>query len=232
MKNYNEFISIKQWAEEDRPREKLLNKGKKTLSNAELIAILIGTGSKNETAVDLAKKILRTHHDNLNELSKISVTDLIKFNGIGKAKAIIIIAALELANRRRSATVLSRIKITCSKDAFDILKSHIGDAQYEEFWIMLLNRANKVLQNFNISEGGISGTVADPRKIFKIAIENNASSIVLCHNHPSGNVQPSESDIKLTHKLKDAGDHLDIQVIDHIIIGENQYFSFADENIL
>ena len=232
MKTYTDFISIKQWAEEDRPREKLVQKGKKTLSNAELMAILLGTGNRNETAVDLAKRILNAYQDNLNEISKISVADLIKFKGIGKAKAIVIIAALELSNRRNGSPVLTRKKISCSQDAFDIIKVNIGDVQYEEFWIILLNRANRVLSSFNISEGGISGTVADPRKIYKIALENSASSVILCHNHPSGNVNPSDADIKLTHKLRDAGNHLDIQVLDHIIVGDGNYYSFADDNIL
>jgi len=228
-KNYS---PIREWAEDDRPREKLLIKGRQSLSDAELIAILMGSGSRNESAVDLAKRILRTSQDNLLELSKLSVKDLIKFKGVGEAKAVCIIAALELGKRRRGAEVLERKKITCSKDVFEFFTSLIGDYAFETFFILLLNRANKIIRHIQISEGGITGTVADPKKIFKLALENNGTSIILCHNHPSGNVKPSEADIRLTKKLKNAGDMLDIPVLDHIILGEEQYFSFADEGEL
>jgi len=226
------YTPIREWAEDDRPREKLLLKGRQSLSDAELIAILMGSGSRNESAVDLAKRILRTSQDNLLELSKLSVMDLIKFKGVGEAKAVCIIAALELGKRRRGAEVLERKKITCSKDVFEYFTSVIGDYTFETFFILLLNRANKIIRHIQISEGGITGTVADPKKIFKLALEHNGTSIILCHNHPSGNVNPSDADIRLTKKLKNAGEMLDIPVLDHIILGEEKYFSFADEGEL
>lgn len=230
MEPTKQYYPIREWAEDDRPREKLLSKGKQSLSDAELIAILMGSGSRNESAVDLAKRILKESKDNLIELSKLSVKDLTKFKGVGEAKAISIIAALELGKRRRRVEALEKQKISSSKDAFEYLTSIFGDSHYETFYILLLNRANKVIKEVQISEGGISGTVADPKKIFKIALENNASSIILCHNHPSGNIQPSEADIQLTKKLKKSGEVLDLPVIDHIILGEENYYSFADEN--
>jgi len=225
-------LPIKSWAENDRPREKLLAKGKGVLSEAELIAILIGSGSKNESAVDLAKRILKHVDHNMIELSKLTINDLMKFKGIGEAKAISIVAALELGKRRREAEVLERKKIACSKDVFDVFQSILTDNQYEEFWVLLLGRSNKIIKKLSISEGGISGTIADPKKIFKIAIDNNASSIILCHNHPSGNIQPSDADIRLTKKIKEAGEFLDLPIVDHVIIGDENYYSFADENIL
>lgn len=230
--NTRNYAPIREWAEDDRPREKLLLKGRHSLSDAELIAILMGSGSRNESAVDLAKRMLRESHDNLLELSKLGVNDLVRFKGVGNAKAVSIIAALELGKRRRGAEALERKKITCSKDVFEFFISLLGDMNYETFYILLLNRANKIIRPVQISEGGMSGTVADPKKIFKIALQNNATSIILCHNHPSGNVKPSDADIRLTKKLKNAGEMLDIPVLDHIIIGEERYFSFADENEL
>jgi DNA repair protein RadC len=224
--------SIKYWSEDDRPREKLLFKGKSILSDAELIAILIGSGNKNESAVELSKKILNSVNNNLIELSKLSTNELMTFNGIGNAKALSIVAALELGSRRRVADVIVKDKIKDSKEVFEYFSSNFTDKSYEEFWILMLNRANRIIKKVNISEGGISGTVVDPKKVFRIALENKACSIVLCHNHPSGNVQPSEADIKLTKKLKDAGNILDIVVVDHIIIGIECYFSFSDEGIL
>lgn len=229
VKNY---ISIREWAEDDRPREKLILKGRQSLSDAELIAILMGSGSRNESAVDLAKRILRDASDNLLELSKLSVKDLMKYKGVGEAKAISIIAALELGRRRRGAEALDRKKITSSKDVFEYFVSLFGDQNYELFYILLLNRANKIIRHIEISEGGISGTVADPKKIFKMALENNATSIILSHNHPSGSVKPSDADIRLTKKLKNAGEMLDVPVLDHIIIGDEKYYSFADEGII
>lgn len=232
MEEYINHITIKNWAEDDRPREKLLLKGKNALSDAELLAIVLTTGSRSESAVDLAKKILKSAGDNLAELSKIGIPDLMKFNGIGEAKAIGIVAALELGRRRNEAEVMSREKITNSRDAFEVLRSSLGDLPYEEFWILLLNKANKVIRKCSISEGGVSGTVVDPKKIFKIALDNHASSIILGHNHPSGNIQPSEADHKITKKVKDAGNMLDVAVLDHIIIGDDRYYSFADEGSL
>ncbi|MBN2172681.1 MAG: DNA repair protein RadC [Bacteroidales bacterium] len=232
MNTESDYFPIRQWAEGDRPREKLLLKGKQSLSDAELIAILMGSGSRNESAVDLAKRILKSAKDNLIELTKMDVRDLQKFKGVGEAKAISIIAALELGKRRRGAEALEKKKITSSKDVFEYFSGIFGDSNYEAFYILLLNRGNKIIREVQISEGGFSGTVADPKKIFKIALENNATSIILCHNHPSGNIQPSDADIKLTHKLKSAGEMLDLQVLDHIILGEEKYYSFADEGTL
>lgn len=231
MTEQDAFLSIKQWAEDDRPREKLLLKGKNALSDAELIAILFSTGSKNETAVDIAKKVLNSVSGNLVDLSKLNIKELQKFKGIGEAKAISLLAALELGRRRRESEVSERKIIISSKDVFELFQSELSDNTYEEFWILLLNRANKIISKHCISEGGISGTVVDPKKIFKLALENNASSMILCHNHPSGNIKPSEQDISLTKKLKEGGRILDIQVTDHIIISDKSYFSFNDEGI-
>ncbi len=232
MKKYDPILSIKQWAEEDRPREKLLLKGRKNLSNAELIAIILGSGSRRETAVDISKKLLSAHNGNLFEISKLTVRELTKINGIGTAKAVAIMAALELANRKSTWQPLQRKGIQCSRDVFDLMSGVLSESRYEEFWIVLLNRANKVLSQIQLSEGGLSGTVADPRKIFKIALEYETSSVILCHNHPSGNIKPSESDINLTRKIVYSGNMLDISILDHIIIGAREYFSFADENML
>jgi len=230
--NFKNKNSIKFWSEDDRPREKLLSKGKKILSDSELIAILIGSGNRKESAVDLSKKILQSVNNNLIELSKLSINELMKFNGIGEAKAISIIAALELGSRRRESDVINKVKISSSKDVFELFSSNFSDTPFEEFWILMLNRANHIIKKINISEGGISGTFVDAKKIFSIALENKASSIVLCHNHPSGNIQPSEADIKLTKKIKEAGVALDIAIVDHIIIGIEKYYSFADEGII
>jgi DNA repair protein RadC len=232
MEPSKEYYPIREWAESDRPREKLLMKGKNALSDAELLAILMGSGSKNESAVDLAKRILRQSNDNLIELSKLGVSELTKFKGVGDAKAITIIAAMELGKRRRGAEVLEKKKIMSSRDVFEYFSGILGDNTYEAFYILLLNRANHIIREVQISEGGFAGTVADPKKIFKIALEHNASTMILCHNHPSGNIQPSDADIKLTRKLKSAGEMLDLPVVDHIIIGDEKYFSFADEGQL
>lgn len=232
MESSKEYIPIHEWAEDDRPREKLLLKGKHSLSDAELIAILMGSGSKSESAVDLAKRILKSSKDNLIELSKLGVKDLVKFKGVGEAKAISIIAALELGKRRRMEEALEKKKIGSSIDVFEYFSGILSDSTYEAFYILMLNRANKIIREIQISEGGMSGTVADPKKIFKLALEQNAAAIILCHNHPSGNIKPSDADIKLTHKLKSAGEMLDLPVIDHIILGEENYYSFADEGKL
>jgi DNA repair protein RadC len=232
MKEYSNKLSIKEWAEDDRPREKLLNKGRLALSNAELIAILISSGSIDESAVDLSKRILASTQDSLIELSKLSIADLCAFKGIGPVRAVTIIAALELGRRRREAEALQKKTISSSRDAFEVMQSTLADISYEEFWILLLNRANQVIRKVNISEGGFAGTVADPKKIFKLALENNASGIILCHNHPSGNLKPSDADITLTRKLKEAGAHLDLPILDHLIIGDEKYLSFADDALL
>ena len=224
---------INEWAEDDRPREKLLNKGKSTLSNAELIAILIGSGNKKQSAVELAQEIMDKAGNNLIELSKFTIQDLTsRFKGIGSAKAISIIAALELGKRRLMTQALEKKKITCSKDAYDILTPFLTDLYSEEFRILLLDRANKVIANLPIGQGGFSGTVADPKKIFKEALAHNSSGIILAHNHPSGNRKPSDADISLTKKLKRAGDDLEIHILDHIIVTNDGYYSFADEGTM
>jgi DNA repair protein RadC len=232
METYPNHTTIRNWAEDDRPREKLMLKGRQSMSDAELLAILIGSGTRHETAVELAKNILHRAHDNLVELSKMNLNELMAVKGIGQARAITILAALELGRRRNESEVLIRDKIRTSRDAYEIFRSTMGDRPYEEFWIILLNKANKVLQKCNISEGGISGTVVDPKKIFKISLDHHASSIILGHNHPSGVVTPSEADQRITKKIRDAGAMLEVTVLDHLIIGENNYYSFADEGTL
>lgn len=223
---------IRSWAEGDRPREKLLAKGRSVLSDAELIAILFGSGSRNETAVDLAKRVLASKENNLDELGRMSVKDLMRFKGIGEAKAISLIAALELGRRRKTAGPLKRPRISGSQDAFSEIYSVMADLPHEEFWVVLLNRANEVISKKNMSKGGVSGTVVDAKIIFKMATEHLASAIILVHNHPSGNLRPSQADINLTNKLKEAGDILEIPVLDHLIIGRGKYYSFKDEGRL
>ncbi|MEA3445292.1 MAG: DNA repair protein RadC [Bacteroidota bacterium] len=222
-------LSIKQWAVEDRPREKFISKGINSLSDAELIAILIGSGSRNESAVELAKRILGSAGNNLHELGKFSVLELKKQKGIGEAKAITIIAALELGRRRKITDIINREKISTSKNAAEIFQAILSDLPHEEFWVLLLNRANKVIDKQRISQGGVAGTVIDPRIVMKLAIEKLASSIILCHNHPSGTCLPSENDNKITRVMKKAGEILEIPIIDHIIICDKSYYSFADE---
>ena len=232
MDEYTNRTPIRNWAEDDRPREKFLMKGRLSLSDAELLAILLVSGTRSESAVDLAKTVLMHAKFNLAELSKMSISNLVAIRGIGQARAIAILAALELGRRRNESDVLTREKISRSRDAYEIFRSTMGDRPYEEFWIILLNRANKVLQKCNISEGGISGTVVDPKKIFKISLDHHASAIILGHNHPSGVVTPSEADERITKKICDAGALLDIAVLDHLIIGEDTFYSFADEDML
>lgn len=232
MENYEGKISIKSWAEEDRPREKLLAQGRRVLSDAELIAILIGSGSPNESAVDLSKRILHHYSGDLNSLGKSSVNDLSKFKGIGEAKAITIIAAMELGRRRKETAHNEAEKITYSKDIFHLMHRYFADLNHEEFWIILLNRANKVLSRHLISKGGQAGTIADPKIIFQTALENHAASIILAHNHPSGNLKPSQADIDLTKKLRHASVLLDIAIPDHLIFTDSKYYSFADEGMM
>lgn len=227
-----ERLPISQWAEDDRPREKMIKNGKSVLSDAELIAILLRSGSRDKSAVELARSMLQKCENNLITLSKLGVDDLTRFKGVGEAKALSIVAALELGLRRRHAEVPEKQVIVTSKDAFELFYPYLTDSHYEEFWVLFLNRANRRLSVLNISEGGQAGTVADPKKIFKLALEQNAASMILCHNHPSGNLKPSEADIKLTRKLKDAGQMLDMPVLDHLIIGDEKYYSFADEGML
>ncbi|TXK23467.1 JAB domain-containing protein [Pontibacter qinzhouensis] len=230
--SYQPALNIKGWAEEDRPREKLLLKGKAALSDAELIAILIGSGTPKLTAVDVAKLILAAVNNDLNELAKLSVNDLKKHKGIGEAKAISIVSALELGRRRKETLASAKTRITCSTDIYNYIKPQLLDLPHEEFWIILLNRANIVMRKEAISTGGVAGTVADPKIIFKKALEQLASSVILVHNHPSGNLKPSAADISLTKKMKEAGTLLDLPILDHIIFTDNDYYSFADEGIL
>ncbi len=226
-------LSIKNWAVEDRPREKLRSKGLSSLSNAELIAILIGSGNKNESAVDLSKRILYDVKNNLNQLGKTTIEQLQKkYIGIGEAKAITIIAALELGRRRKLSEIEQKSQIKSSNDVYELMHPVLADLPHEEFWIILLNRANKVITTQKISQGGLSGTVIDTRLIMKAGIDQLASSIILCHNHPSGNKLPSQQDKSITNKLKEAGKTMDIPVLDHIIITDEGYFSFADEGLL
>jgi DNA repair protein RadC len=232
MKDYQPKLSIKSWAEDDRPREKLILKGRTSLSDAELIAILIGSGNRNQSAVELAKVILSTFDNNLNEVAKRSVKDLMKFHGIGEAKAVSIIAALEIGRRRKVEQPTEKLKIRNSTDSYDILYPMLADKPLEEFWILLLNQKNNVMSKHLISKGGVSGTMVDVRVILKLALEELACSIVLAHNHPSGSVRPSHQDKNLTQKICKATNMLDIKVLDHIIIGEEDYFSFADDNLL
>lgn len=227
-----EHITIKSWAEEDRPREKLMLKGRHVLSDAELIAILISSGNAEETAVELSKRILAGAENNLNELSRQSVHDLIKYKGIGEAKAISIVAALELGRRRKTEENLKRGQITSSKDAVDIFQPLLGDIAHEEFWILFLNRANHVIGKNHVSSGGMTGTVVDPKMIFKAALDAKAVSIILCHNHPSGNVKPSQQDTDLTKKIVAAGKLMEISVLDHVIVAQGAFFSFADEGMM
>lgn len=224
--------SIKNWATEDRPREKMLEKGRETLSDAELIAILIGSGNSNESAVDLSRRILRDVDDNLIQLSQLNINDLTRYNGIGKAKAVSILAALELGRRRRFAEASTQTFIKNSKDAFEYFYMRMADIEHEQFWVMLLNPANKVIKLAKVSDGGINGTSADPKRIFKIALENNATAMMLCHNHPSGNVLPSDHDKVLTRNIINGGKLLEIKILDHIIIGIDKYFSFADSGLI
>jgi DNA repair protein RadC len=224
---------INQWAEDDRPREKLLLKGKQALSNAELIAILIGSGNKELSAVELAQKIMDKAGNNLIELSKFTVSDLTRmFKGIGTAKAVTIVAALELGKRRLMEQALERKQVKSSKDAYEVLVPFLTDLYSEEFRILILDHSNKVTRNIAIGKGGFSGTTADPRKIFKEALDHHATSLILAHNHPSGNKKPSNTDIKLTEKLIEAGKMLDINILDHLIVVNDGYFSFADEGFL
>lgn len=224
--------SIKNWAVDDRPREKLLGKGKESLSDSELLAILISTGSKNKSAVELAKEVLALGKNNLNELGKVSIKELMTIKGIGEAKAITLAAALELGRRRHATTFLNKTFVRSSNELAEFLKTTLKDYSYEVFAVVYMNKANKINHYEIISKGGITSTVVDPRIIFKKAFEVEATSIVLCHNHPSGSLKPSRQDEELTHKIKEAAKYLDIQVIDHLIVSEEGYFSFADEGMM
>ncbi|NBC57464.1 MAG: DNA repair protein RadC [Bacteroidetes bacterium] len=232
MSERQNSFSIKSWAEGDRPREKLLHKGKSTLSDAELLAILIGSGHRTESAVDLCKRILRDKDHQLKQLSKMSVEELQTYKGIGEAKAISIVAALELGKRHGNADFPIFPKITSSQDAYRVLHAIIGDLSHEEFWALLLDNSNKVINKHQVSKGGITSTVVDMRLIFKKALSCNAVAIILAHNHPSGTLNPSRLDIKLTEKIKNAAELMDFKLLDHIIVTEKSYFSFTDEELL
>jgi len=228
----DENLSIKNWNADDRPREKLLNKGCLALSDAELVAILIGSGNRDESAVHLAKRILASVDNNIQTLAKLSIEDLMTFKGIGEAKAISIITALELGKRRRLEKALEIKKMTSSKAVFEVMQPLIGDLKHEEFWVLYLNNANVILSKQCLSKGGLTGTLVDTRLMFKSALSRLATGIILCHNHPSGTLVASEPDKQLTKKIKMAGETLDIKVLDHLIITEKTYFSFADDGLL
>jgi len=225
-------LKITDWAVEDRPRERLWNKGPSSLSDAELLAILIGSGTKNASAVDIARELLAMAGNNLSDLGKLTIADIRKLKGVGDAKAVTIIAALELGRRRKLAEANENPQVRSSADVFNIFHPLMEDLPHEEFWILFLNRANKVINRMKISQGGVSGTVTDVRIVLKNAVEYLASGIVICHNHPSGNNTPSDSDIKITRKIKEAGELMDIQLLDHIIICGKEYYSFADSGML
>ncbi|CCG52537.1 DNA repair protein RadC [Flavobacterium indicum GPTSA100-9 = DSM 17447] len=225
------YTPINQWAEDDRPREKLLLKGKVALSDSELLAILIGSGSRNESAVQLCQRILKSVDNNLNQLGKLSVTQLMQFKGIGEAKALSIVAALELGRRRRAVESTQLKQITSSKAVFEIMQPIIGELPHEEFWVLYLNNSNKIVHKTQVSKGGLTGTVVDTRLVLKTAIEYHAVAAILCHNHPSGKLQASEPDKLITQKLKSAGATVDVQILDHVIITEHGYLSFQDEGI-
>lgn len=226
-------LGIKSWAEEDRPREKMMQKGTQALSDAELLAILIGSGNKDETAVELARRILNRADNNLNELGKFSISDLIKnFKGIGEAKAITIVAALELGRRRKMSEAQKGHQIKNSRNIFDIFHPMLADIHHEEFWILLLNRSNTVIHKAKISQGGITATIVDVKIILKMALEKLAVGLLVCHNHPSGNLFPSASDFEITRKIKNACETVEIAFLDHLIISGNNYYSFADEGTL
>jgi DNA repair protein RadC len=228
----DDFKRIKDWVLEERPREKMQKQGRASLTNSELLAILISTGTAKKSALDIAREILHKTDNDLMTLSKWSFSDFCKIDGIGEAKAITIMAALELAGRKNNSTVKQKSSITCSQDAYKLMKHRLEDLNYEEFWVLTLNRKNSIINEYKISEGGITATVVDQRKIFKLALDDKSTGILLFHNHPSGNRNPSESDNQLTKKLKEGGKLLDIAVMDHIIIVQSDYFSYADEGVL
>lgn len=232
MSNEGKHFSIKNWSEDDQPREKLLYKGKNALSDAELVAILIGSGSRNESAVDLCKRILQQNNNQLHQLQKQSIQQLMQFKGIGEAKAITIVAALELAKRLQLSETKELTKIGSSADVCKLMQPIIGDLPHEEFWVLLLNNSNKVIYKMQLSKGGLTQTVVDIRMLFKTALEHLATALILVHNHPSGQLVASNADKEITQKIKLAGNSLDIKLLDHLIITQTGYFSFADEDIL
>ncbi|MDX9769014.1 MAG: DNA repair protein RadC [Tenuifilaceae bacterium] len=232
MQEVGKPLTIKEWALDDRPREKMISKGVASLSDAELMAILIGSGTRNETAVAIAQRILSSANNNLNELGKFSLKDFTKTKGIGQAKGVTIMAALELGRRRKVSEAINRKQITSSNDVIELFQPLLADLAHEEFWVLLLNRANRIIERVRISEGGFTATVVDVRKIMRTALDHQAIGIVLCHNHPSGNNHPSDDDQKITQKIKQAATTMDISLLDHVIITNQKCFSFADNNML
>jgi DNA repair protein RadC len=232
METYKNRMPMRMWAEDDLPDQKMLLKGVNSLSNAELLAIIIGTGIKDNSSLEIAQQMLESSSNNLNEFWRMNYSELRKFTGIGEKRAVKLMAIFALARRRNESAVMSQQKVTCSRDAFEIFHSLMGDVPYEEFWMLMLNKANKVIKKIRISEGGVSGTVVDPKKIYKIALDHHSASLILGHNHPSGSIQPSEADHKITKKIKECGILLDIAVLDHIIVGNEQFYSFADDGII
>lgn len=225
-------LTIRDWAEDDRPREKLLNKGAAALSDAELFAILIGSGNKNESAVELCKRILGDNHNNLNELARLSIVDLAKYKGIGEAKAISIVAALEIGKRRKTNEVLERTKITQSSDLFELFEPALLDLNHEEFWVAFMNGANKVLDTKRLTQGGMRQTVVDVPMLLRMGLERSAHAVAVAHNHPSGENYPSREDLQITQKIKTGCDAIGVRLLDHIIIAGGRYYSFADEGKL
>lgn len=232
MDNKETIESIKTWADADRPREKMLLKGRSALSDAELIAIIINSGSKKESAVSLSKRLLADVNNNLHELGKVSLNDLMKYKGIGEAKAISIAAAVEIGRRRSISEPQKKRQITTSRDAYNEMSALLDDISHEEMWIVLTNNANKVIHKRRMTSGGSTATVVDIKMILRAAIENNAQGIILYHNHPSGTLKPSREDIHVTEKIKNAAQYLDLKILDHIIIADTGYFSFVDEGLL
>jgi DNA repair protein RadC len=225
-------LTIKSWAEDDRPREKMILKGRHTLSDAELLAILLGSGSRNQSAVELAQEMLLSVSNSLNDFGKKSLKELQKFKGVGEAKAITVLAAIELGRRRNEVEVVKKIKVRNAQVVFDFMSSTFKDLGHEEFHVVLLNRANEIIHKEQISKGGISGTIVDGKVIFKTAIDHSASALILCHNHPSGQLFPSLQDEKITSELISFGKMIDLPVLDHLIFTDNGYFSFADNGLM
>ena len=225
-------MSIKFLSEDDRPREKFLLKGKSALSDSELLAIILGSGNTQESAVELSRRILKSVDNNWQKLSLLSIKDLMKFKGIGEAKAISVAAALEIGRRKASQEIPEKVSIKSSADAYTVFLEHLSDLRTEEFWVIFLNQKNQIIYKSQISKGGITGTIVDVRVLFKIALEHFATSIIVAHNHPTGNLKPSEADLKITKNIKNAGEILNIKLADHLIIGENTFFSFQDQGLL
>ncbi len=227
-----EYLSIKNWASDDRPREKLITKGIHSLSDAELLAIIIGSGTREISAVELARQILALSENNLSLLGKKTVPDFMKLKGIGEAKAISLVAAFELGRRRNQSEPADRNRVTSSKEVFSYVQHMLSDLEHEEFWVLYLNRSNRIIESYKLSKGGISGTVIDIRLILRKALELLTSSLIICHNHPSGNVEPSDNDKQITQKLKTAAEQMDIKLLDHLVVSDNLYFSFNDEGLI